>query len=200
MLSEAFISDSTNVSADSSGRCSATSRHTAKSYLLSRTSGSRKSCDIKGITGSATYSPSIPNTSQPCFSKTLPHTFEAKVYAREPKIDPQTRSIKVRAIALNAEQRLIPGAFAKLTINLGTIPEAIEVPSEAIIPAITGQTLYVVRAGTAKVQPIKTGIRTATTTQITEGIVPGDTIITTGLLTVRPGAAVKPIIVENKKD
>lgn len=128
------------------------------------------------------------------------HTFEAKVYAREPKIDPQTRSIKVRAIALNAEQRLIPGAFAKLTINLGTIPEAIEVPSEAIIPAITGQTLYVVRSGTAKVQPIKTGIRTATTTQITEGIVPGDTIITTGLLTVRPGAAVKPIIVENKKD
>lgn len=128
------------------------------------------------------------------------NTYTAKVYAREPKIDPQTRSITVRALAQNNDGRLIPGAFAKLNINLGTIAETIVVPSEAIVPAITGQTLYIVRDGAAKVQPVKTGIRSATSTQITEGIVPGDTIITTGLLTVRPGAAVQPIVMDIKKN
>lgn len=126
--------------------------------------------------------------------------YTAKVYAREPKIDPQTRSVKVRAIAQNSDRKLIPGAFAKLTINLGTIPDAISIPSEAIVPAITGQTVMVVRNGSATVQPVKSGIRTANTTQITEGLAVGDTIIITGLLTVRPGMAVKPVIVEHKKD
>lgn len=147
------------------------------------------------------YASSIKNGAEVTFEvEGDSRTYTAKVYAREPKIDPQTRSITVRAIAQNVDGRLIPGAFAKLQINLGTIPETIVVPSEAIVPAITGQTLYIVRDGAVKVQAVKTGIRTAITTQITDGIVPGDTIITTGLLTVRPGAAVKPILVDSKKD
>lgn len=147
------------------------------------------------------YASSIQNGAEVTFEvEGDSRTYTAKVYAREPKIDPQTRSITVRAIAQNVDGRLIPGAFAKLQINLGTIPETIVVPSEAIVPAITGQTLYIVRDGAVKVQAVKTGIRTAITTQITDGIVPGDTIITTGLLTVRPGAAVKPILVDSKKD
>lgn len=126
--------------------------------------------------------------------------YTAKVYAREPKIDPQTRSVQVRAVLQNPNQQLIPGAFAKLTINLGTIPEAIVLPAESIIPAISGQTVMLVRDGKATVQQVKTGIRTSIGTQITEGVTPGDTIITTGLLTVRPGMAVKPILLNTKQD
>lgn len=128
------------------------------------------------------------------------HTYTAKVYAREPKIDPQTRSVKVRALAQNPDRKLLPGAFARLAINLGTVADAIVLPSEALIPAISGQTVMVVRNGAATVQPVKTGIRTGTTTQITEGLVPGDTVITSGLLTVRPGMPVKPLIMSDKKD
>lgn len=128
------------------------------------------------------------------------HTYTAKVYAREPKIDPQTRSVKVRALAQNPDRNLLPGAFARLAINLGTVAETIVLPSEAIIPAISGQTVMLVRNGTATVQPVKTGIRTGSTTQVTEGLVPGDTIITSGLLTVRPGMPVKPVIMSDKKD
>ena len=121
-------------------------------------------------------------------------TFTAKVYAKEPKIDPATRTVKIRAISNNPLNELIPGAFAKLSINLGNNDKALVVPSEAIIPGITGQSVMTVKNGKASNQPVKIGIRNETSVEITEGIAAGDTVIISGLLTVREGMAVSPIL------
>jgi len=121
-------------------------------------------------------------------------TYQAKVYAKEPKIDPATRTVKIRALSANPNNELIPGAFAKLHIDLGNNPNALVVPSEAIVPGITGQSVMIVKNGKASVAPVKIGIRNETSVEITEGIATGDTIIVSGLLTVREGMPVKGIL------
>lgn len=122
------------------------------------------------------------------------NNYTAKVYAKEPKIDAATRTVKVRAISANPGSKLIPGAFAKLQISLETINNAIVLPSNALIPTINGQSVLIVKNGQAAIQLVKTGIRSEKETQITEGIMPGDTVIVTGLLTVRDGMPVKPVL------
>ncbi len=121
-------------------------------------------------------------------------TFVAKVYAKEPKIDPATRTVKIRAISSNPSNELIPGAFAKLNIDLGINQNALVVPSEAIIPGITGQSLMIIQGGKANMAPVQIGIRNETSVEIIEGISAGDTVIISGLLTVREGMPVKAIL------
>jgi membrane fusion protein (multidrug efflux system) len=125
-------------------------------------------------------------------------SFTGKVYAKEPKIDPATRTVKIRAISQNPNNELIPGAFAKLNIELGINLNALVVPSEAIIPGITGQSLMLMENGKATVKPVKIGIRNESSVEITEGVMAGDTVIISGLLTVREGMPVKAIVTENK--
>ena len=128
------------------------------------------------------------------------NNYAAKVYAKEPKIDPATRTVKVRAISANPGNKLIPGAFAKLQISLETLDNAIVLPSNALIPTINGQSVLIVKNGRASLQLVKTGIRSENETQITEGIMPGDSVIVTGLLTVRDGMPVKPILMISPKE
>jgi len=121
-------------------------------------------------------------------------TFAGKVYALEPKIDPLTRTVTVRALCPNDANFLIPGAFAKVGIILETIPDALVIPSEALIPDIRGEKVFIYSMGRAKAVYVVTGIRMETTVQITEGLAPDDTILTTGLLQLRDGMKVKPVL------
>lgn len=117
-------------------------------------------------------------------------TFSAKVYAIEPKVNPSTRNITLRAISENNDL-LIPGVFASIEINLATIPNAITVPTEAVVPQMKGQILFVVKGDSAVAAPISVGTRNDKTIQILSGVQAGDTVITSGILQLRPGAKVK---------
>jgi membrane fusion protein (multidrug efflux system) len=117
--------------------------------------------------------------------------YTGRIYATEPKIDPATRNLHIRAKCNNSQGLLIPGAFAKVSIQLDNFPDAMVIPSEAIIPQMGGEKVFVCRNGKAKSQLIKTGIRTDREVQVTEGLNPGDTVITTGLLQLREDAEVK---------
>ncbi len=119
------------------------------------------------------------------------NSFTGHVYAIEPKIDPATRNISIRAICPNPTGSLIPGSFAKVDIVLDKIPDALVIPSEAIIPQMNGEKVLVCRNGRATSQVIGTGIRTERDVEVTSGLKPGDTIITTGLLQLREDASVK---------
>ena len=119
------------------------------------------------------------------------NTYTGHVYAIEPKIDPATRNISIRAICPNPTGSLIPGSFAKVDIVLDKIPDALVIPSEAIIPQMNGEKVFVCRNGKATSQIIGTGIRTERDVEVTSGLKPGDTIITTGLLQLREDASVK---------
>jgi membrane fusion protein (multidrug efflux system) len=114
-----------------------------------------------------------------------------KVYAIEPKIDPVTRTLQIRALCSNTGREILPGSFADVELVLKKIENAIMVPSEALIPDIKGQKVFIYRNGFAIPQQVETGIRTDLNVQLTSGVNEGDTIITSGMLQLRPGAPVK---------
>jgi membrane fusion protein (multidrug efflux system) len=117
--------------------------------------------------------------------------YRGVIYAVESKIDPATRTIKSRATIPNPESRLIPGSFAKIEITLAELYDALVIPAEAIIPELSGQKVFVCTGGQSKPVSVTTGIRTERGVQITEGLAPGDTLITTGLLQLSDGRAVQ---------
>lgn len=126
-------------------------------------------------------------------------THSAKIYALEPKIDPTTRTIQARAICTNTG-KLFPGAFAEIEIVLRDIPQALVIPTEALIPEIKGQRVFVSRNGIAKAIMVETGIRTERTLQVIDGLQIGDTVITTGLLQIRPGSPVNVTVLDTIAD
>ncbi len=117
--------------------------------------------------------------------------FKAIVYAIEAKIDPATRTVKVRARCSNDKNLLTPGAFAKVEIVLERMDSALVVPAQAVIPELNGQKVFLVKNGEAQVSKIEVGIRTDSETEILSGINEGDTLALTGLLQLRPGSKVE---------
>lgn len=115
--------------------------------------------------------------------------FDATVYALESIIDPETRSLGVRATSPNADLALVPGAFAEVQVLM---PErvAVTVPSYALVPELRGQRVYLYRGGKASAVSVKTGLRTEDRVEITGGVASGDTLITSGILQLKPGAPV----------
>jgi len=124
--------------------------------------------------------------------------FSGRVYAIEPKIDPSTRNVTIRAICQNPKNILVPGAFAKVEVFLDKIPDAKVIPSEAVIPQINGEKVYLFKNGKAISQMIESGIRTDRDIQVEKGLKPNDTVITTGLLQIKEGIGVKIKIVPGK--
>lgn len=122
-------------------------------------------------------------------------TYQAKIYAVEPKIDLSTRTLKVRAIANNPERTLYPGMFANVNLPLETVDDAIMVPTEALIPIQNGKVIFVLRDGKAVQVEVETGARTAKDARVISGLKVGDTILTTGVMALKDGA---PVNVELK--
>jgi membrane fusion protein (multidrug efflux system) len=109
----------------------------------------------------------------------------------ESKIDLETRTIKARAKIPNLKGDLIPGSFARVEIILEQLPQAIVVPSESVIPELSGEKVFICVDGKARSIPVKAGIRTETSIQIVQGLNPQDTLILTGLLQLSDGKAVE---------
>lgn len=121
----------------------------------------------------------------------LKSEFLGQVFAIEPKIDLATRTLKVRAICSNAKGVIFPGSFAQVQLILNQIDNTILIPTESIIPDLRGKKVVVVKDGKANFVTVKTGLRTETSVQITEGLQVGDTIVTTGLMQLKPSSPVK---------
>lgn len=121
----------------------------------------------------------------------IPKTFSAKVYAIEPKVDIDTRTIVARALYANASEELKPGRYAKITALLSQINNAISVPSEAVIPEMDGEKVFIMKNGKAEQIRVTTGLRTESHIQITSGLNFGDTLLTTAILQLRHGMPVQ---------
>lgn len=124
----------------------------------------------------------------------LEGTFNAKVYAIEPSVDVATRTLRVRAIADNKNNQLVPGTFANVTFPLETIEDGLLVPAEALIPIQNGRKLFVQKGGLAKEILVETGGRTDSAILITRGIAAGDTVLTSGVMSLRDGSPVKATV------
>ncbi|KAB7731277.1 efflux RND transporter periplasmic adaptor subunit [Rudanella paleaurantiibacter] len=112
------------------------------------------------------------------------------VYAVEPKVNPETRAMLLRATSPNPNGALVPGAFARIEVVLSARGNAIVVPTEAIIPEQNGQKVYVVRNRKAESVPVQIGLRTDRNVEIKSGLHVGDSLITSGIQMVKPGGEV----------
>ncbi len=117
--------------------------------------------------------------------------FTAKIYAVEPEVEVATRTLRMRAVAQNPDGKLIPGTFANVELPLDRIESALMVPTEALIPIQNGKKIFVDRGGSAKEVVVETGARTDREVLVTTGLKAGDTILTTGVMSLRDGAPVK---------
>lgn len=117
--------------------------------------------------------------------------FSGKVYATENQIDPTTRTFKIRATAANPSGKLKAGAFVKVDFSLKEINNALMIPSEAMIPILKGQQVFISKNGVAKAVPFEYGFRNDVKVQAISGLSVGDTVITSGLMGIKDGAKVK---------
>jgi membrane fusion protein (multidrug efflux system) len=116
--------------------------------------------------------------------------FTGIIYAVEPRIDPRTRTLQIRAICKNDEGILFPGQFANIDYVLDVLPNALMVPSESVIPELNSHKVYTFKNGLVNQEEVEIGLRTEDDVHITQGIQPGDTVITTGILQIRQGMPV----------
>jgi membrane fusion protein (multidrug efflux system) len=117
-------------------------------------------------------------------------SYKGVVYAIEPTIDANTRSIRIRSYCYNTMGKVLPGAFAKVRLQLSSAT-TLMVPTESIVPVLKGKQVFVVRSGKADTVSVVTGTRNDVLVPILSGLQAGDSVITTGILQLRPGSDVK---------
>ncbi|MFM6976794.1 MAG: efflux RND transporter periplasmic adaptor subunit [Sphingobacteriaceae bacterium] len=118
-------------------------------------------------------------------------THTAKIYAIEPAIEATTRALQLKAIAENPSGDLLPGLFTKIELPLQRIPDAILIPTQAIIPVLKGKQVFITEAGLAKPVLIEAGGRTDKNVLVLSGLKVGDTLLTSGMMSLKPESPVK---------
>lgn len=116
---------------------------------------------------------------------------DGKVYAVEPRIDQNTRTLQVRATSPNRDGALFPGSFADVVLVLNEYENAMAVPAISVVSELRGKKVYIVKNGIVETRMVDTGIRTDSTVQVLNGISLQDTVLTSGLQLVRPGMPVR---------
>ena len=111
--------------------------------------------------------------------------FNASVYAIDPKIDIDMRTIVLRALYPNKGEELKSGRYAGITLELSRIDNAVSIPTEALIPEMDGEKVYIYKKGKAQSVKVSTGLRTEANIQITDGLKFGDTLLTSGIMQLR---------------
>ena len=116
--------------------------------------------------------------------------YKATVYAVESKVDMATRTLKVRATYPNPGENILPGRYTSVEISKREIKDALAIPSEAVIPEMGKDIVYLYKNGVAEPQEITIGIRTESRVQVLQGLNVGDTLITSGVMQLRTGMKV----------
>jgi membrane fusion protein (multidrug efflux system) len=114
-------------------------------------------------------------------------TRNAKVYASDSRVDPETRTFAIRAIYPNADGKLIPGRYVNVNLVTQRFENTLAVPSEAIVSEMGIDKVFVCKNGKAQPVEIAKGLRTDAMVQVLRGLVPGDTVITSGTMQLRSG-------------
>lgn len=116
--------------------------------------------------------------------------FSGAIYAIEPGVDEQTRTVVVRARVANAGLRLRPGMFVRVQLQLGERRDAVWIPEQAIVPRGQDSYVYRVMAGKAELVQVRTGARRVGEVEVLRGVAAGDLVVTEGTQKIGPGSAV----------
>ena len=119
------------------------------------------------------------------------------------KVDRVSGMIAFKATFPNEDDSLWPGQFVDVTVKLADEPDALTVPTTAIMEGQQGSQVFVISANTAEIRKVKVGRTVGDMTIVTEGLNAGELVVTSGQLRISPGAKVtivesqKPKVVEN---
>jgi len=118
-------------------------------------------------------------------------TFSAKVARVYPQLDQAMRTRTVEA-KLTDPVEPAPGMFARLSLRLQEVDNAVLVPAEAVLTAPTGgHFLFVVSQGKAHRRDVKLGLRQERIVQAIKGVKPGERVVVAGQAALRNGQAVR---------
>lgn len=117
--------------------------------------------------------------------------YTAQIYAMEPKVEENTRSIVLRALYNNNGGNLRPGMSISVTIPTSSTTNSLIIPTEAVVPAMDSKSVWVVKDGKPVLTQIETGLRLADRIEVLSGLSVGDSVIITGLMQMREGSAIE---------
>lgn len=120
-----------------------------------------------------------------------PSRKSAKIYAMEPKLESNTRTIILRALYNNTAGKLRPGMSLRVTIPTSELSSSLMIPTEAVVPAMDSKSVWMVKDGKPVMVLIETGTRLENKIEVIKGLSEGDSVIITGLMQIREGAAIK---------
>ncbi|GHV64090.1 MexH family multidrug efflux RND transporter periplasmic adaptor subunit [Bacteroidia bacterium] len=123
--------------------------------------------------------------------------YTARVYAIDPMLDVNTRSVLLRARFNNQKNELKPGMFAKGELRTDDRIKFIAVPSEAVVPEMEGKRMWVLKDGKAHSVKVETESRDVLNVEVVAGIQVGDTVLTSGLMQLRDGMKVNVTLKES---
>jgi membrane fusion protein (multidrug efflux system) len=126
------------------------------------------------------------------------NAYKAIVYAMEPAVDANTRTIRIRAKVDNSQGKLVPGTFAGVKLPVNRIDDAILAPTQAVIPVQNGKKVYVARGGKAAEILIETSVRTEKDVLVSSGLQVGDTLLISGIMSLKPGTAIDVKLLNTK--
>ncbi len=118
-------------------------------------------------------------------------TYAGELYAVEPRIADDTRSVGLRARLDNPDRRLRPGLFARVRLEVGTPQPTLTIPEQAVFPRGGQQLVYVIEDGRAIQREIQIGQRSSGQVAVLSGLTAGAQIVTSGLQRLVDGAAVE---------
>ena len=114
------------------------------------------------------------------------------VSALDAVISESSRTRRVMVDVDNAKGELIAGSFVSVNVAMeASNVQSFTIPSEAMILDREGAYVFVSQGGKAKIKHITTGLRTPMSVQVLSGLDVGDTVIVSGIVSLRPGVDVK---------
>jgi membrane fusion protein (multidrug efflux system) len=117
-------------------------------------------------------------------------SFPGRVYALETGVDDKTRTVLARAGVANPGARLKPGMFARVTLELGSRPNAVLVPEQALVPRGDKNFVFKVIDGKAVLTEVAIGSRIPGEVEVTKGVAAGERVVTDGQLRLQDGSLV----------
>jgi RND family efflux transporter MFP subunit len=116
---------------------------------------------------------------------------DGKVAMVENSVDSTTGMVTVRGIMDNANETLWPGILVATRLTIRT-ENAVVLPTVAVQRSQTGNFVFVVKDGVAKVQPVKVDRTLQGQSVITEGLSGGENVVVDGQLLLSNGTRVEP--------
>lgn len=130
--------------------------------------------------------------------------FAGKIIAVNPEVDPATRNVRVRALVSNPGGQLRTGMFASVEVVLPQSRQVLTVPATAVLYAPFGDSVFVIdqqkdeqsgeQTQVLRQQLIQLGQGKGDYIEITKGLKPGESVVTSGVFKLRAGS---PVVIDN---